>query len=123
MYKKLNHELPLPSGHTKELMKISNVSFGSGGYAQFGLFLDFSSKSSGVSASIVGGWDYSIKVDKYTQWTEEDRSRDMAKMCRTISQILSDAKVNSIDKLKGIPVEVIFHQNTIQSFRILDEVL
>lgn len=124
MYKKLNHD-SLPSDHTKELMKISNVSFGSGGYqdAQFGLFLDFSSKSSGVSACIVGGWNYSIKVDKYTQWTEEDRSRDMAKMCRTISQILSDAKVSSVDKLKGIPVEVVFQHRTIQSFRILEEVL
>lgn len=124
MYKKLNHE-SLPSDHTKELMKISNVAFGAGGYqdAQFGLFLDFSSKSSGVSASIVGGWDYSIKVDKYTKWTEEDRSHDMAQMCKTISQILSDAKVSSVDKLKGIPVEVVFSQRTIQSFRILEEVL
>lgn len=124
MYKKLNHE-SLPNDHEKQLMKISGVSFGAGGYndAQFGLFLDFSSKSIGVSAFIVGGWDYSIKVDKYTKWTEEDRSRDMAQMCKTISQILSDAKVSSVDKLKGIPVEVVFSQRTIQSFRILEEVL
>ena len=34
-----------------------------------------------------------------------------------------DAKVNSIDKLKGIPVEVTFEDNMLKEWRILTEVL
>jgi len=52
----------------KQLMKISSCRFGLGGYqdCQFGLFLNFESKGTGVSAFITGGWDYeSIKVDKH----------------------------------------------------------
>ena len=124
MYKKLDHD-SIPANARKCLMKIRSVTFGMGGYqeAQFGLNLDFESNSTFVSAMICGGWDYSIECDKYTKWTEETRTKDMADMCKTISEILKAAKVQTIDKLKNIPVEVVIESSTIKSFRILEEVL
>ena len=40
-----------------------------------------------------------------------------------ISKLLTEAKVNSIDQLKGKPVEVEFEGNTLKGWRILKEVL
>lgn len=108
-------------------MKIRSVSFGLGGYqgCQFGLFLDFEQKGgSGVSDFVTGGWDYqSIKVDEYTKWTEKERDHEMTLMCKTISKILSAAKVNDVQHLKGKPVEVVIEGNMLKSWRILEEVI
>lgn len=125
MYKKLDHKNLPDNSYSKELMKISSATFGIGGYqdVQFGLYLSFESKGSGVCADISGGWSWSIMPNERSQWSEYDRTKDMAKMSRTIYNILKDAKVQTVDKLKGIPVEIIFKYNTIQSFRILEEVL
>jgi hypothetical protein len=42
---------------------------------------------------------------------------------RYVSTLLKEAKVNSVDMLKGKPVEVTFDGNTLKSWRILTEVL
>jgi hypothetical protein len=42
---------------------------------------------------------------------------------RYISSLLKDAKVDSVDKLKGKPVEVTLDGNQLKSWRILTEVL
>jgi hypothetical protein len=42
---------------------------------------------------------------------------------RYVSSLLKDAKVNSVDQLKGKPVEVTFDGNMLKSWRILTEVL
>jgi hypothetical protein len=42
---------------------------------------------------------------------------------RFVSKLLKEAKVNSVDKLKGIPVEVTFDGNILKDWRILTEVL
>jgi len=111
--------------YKKELAKIRSVSFGQGGYqdAQFGLNLDFEGKGIGCGAFVGGGWDYSIEVDEYTKWTEEDRAKQMAEMCKTISQILRDAKCSTVDQLKNKPVELSIDVNVLRSWRILEEVL
>jgi hypothetical protein len=123
-YQKINHS---ETNARKELMKIRSVSFGLGGYqgCQFGLFLDFEQKGgSGVSDFVTGGWDYqSIKVDEYTKWTEKERDHEMTLMCKTISKILSAAKVNDVQHLKGKPVEVVIEGNMLKSWRILEEVI
>jgi hypothetical protein len=36
---------------------------------------------------------------------------------------LNDAKVNSVDRLKGVPVEATFDGNLLKEWRILTEVL
>ena len=115
------------SNMRKELMKITSVSFGAGGYqdVQFGLSLNFESKGGSCCGDFIsGGWDYShITPDKSSKWTEKDRTESMAKMCKTISEILHSAKVRDVSELKGKPVEVIFESMMLTSWRILEEVL
>lgn len=113
---------------TKELGKITDVTFGTGlGYrdAMFGLMLTFGGESWGVGD---GGrwlaWSPSIiKPDEYTKWTEEDRDKHFARICRSIDKLLTEAKVSNINDLLGIPVEVTFENMTFSDFRILTEVL
>jgi hypothetical protein len=42
---------------------------------------------------------------------------------RLLSKLLKEAKVDSVEKLKGKPVEVTFDGNRLQEWRILTEVL
>lgn len=109
----------------KMLGKIESVYFGIGGYqdAQLGLHMSFSGGAWGVGWS-ESVWDpETIKHTEHTQWTEESRDKQLADLCRQISKYLKEAKVNSVDKLKGVPVEVTFEGNTIKSWRILTEVI
>lgn len=110
----------------KELGKITSVEVGIGGYqdAMFGISFTFSFGGGAGVSDFVGAWDPEcIKVSEYTKWSETDRDVELAKMCRFISKLLSEAKVRYVDELKGIPVEVSFEGNTLQSWRILTEVL
>jgi hypothetical protein len=112
----------------KELGKIEKVDFGRDGYqgCQFGARFELKfGDSSGVTSFITGGWDYNlITCDKNCKWTEEDRNSGMAKMCRTISDILHDAKCDDFNKLVGKPIEVASEGfNEVVSWRILSEVL
>jgi len=109
----------------KELGKIENVRFGIGGYqdAQIGIYFTFSGKGWGVNSSECA-WDKNIiKRSEYCKWTEGERSELYSEIVRFISDTLFDAKVDYIEKLKGIPVEVTFENNTIKSWRVLKEVL
>lgn len=109
----------------KELGKITRAEFGFGGYqeCEFGLWLTLSGKSWGVTAKISGGWMHSMKPDKDTKWTEESRAKDYAEMATAISDLLTTAKIQSISQLIGLPVEATFDGLTLQSWRILTEVL
>lgn len=105
----------------KELGKIRNISFGYGGYQDAML---------GVSVTLVAdGWgvgDYRgtwAERSEYAKWTVEDQMRIFAETCIWIRDLLKAAKVQTIDQLKGIPVEVTFEGNVLQSWRILTEVL
>ena len=109
----------------KELGKIESVSFGFGGYqeAMMGLSLGFSGKGWGVSDFISGSWQSSIKCDDHCKWKESDRTVARVGMVERIDKILTDAKVYSVDKLKGKPVEVTFDGNMLKEWRILTEAL
>ena len=109
----------------KKLGKIESVSFGLGGYqgAMLGLHVTLSNGSWGVGDS-KANWDSEqIKWGEYTQWTEEDRNQWYSDIMRDVSRLLKEAKVDSVDKLKGKPVEVTFDGNTLKEWRILTEVL
>jgi hypothetical protein len=109
----------------KLLMKITHATFGLGGYqeAQLGLHLTFSGKSQGVSKSYAH-WDYeSIEHSDNCKWEENDRTESLADVLRKLSRLLKDAKVSSVDRLVGVPVEVTLEANTFSDFRILTEVL
>jgi hypothetical protein len=69
-------------------------------------------------------WDAEkIECSEHAKWTEKDRDRNYAEIMRFVSKLLDDAKVDSIDKLKGVPVEVTFENRTLKSWRVLTEVL
>lgn len=111
---------------TKELGKIESARFGLGGYqdCMIGLELSFVGESWGVCATEPMAWDPNkIKNDKHSKWTEEDRDKTFAATMRRLSDILAAAKVKHVGQLVGKPVEVTFEKMTIQSWRILTEVL
>ena len=107
----------------KKLGKITTAEFGMGGYqeCQVGLWLTFEGKGWGVGYGYSGGW--TMVPDEHAEWTVEDQDAQYTKCIRDTVQLLEDAKVMSVSDLKGIPVEVTFERNTINSFRILTEVL
>ena len=109
----------------KKLGKIESVRFGLGGYqdACLGLSVTLSASGWGVG-DFKGSWDAeSVKRSEYTKWTEEERSKGYDETMRYLSKLLKDAKVDSVDKLKGVPVEVTFDGNMLKEWRILTEVL
>jgi hypothetical protein len=109
----------------KEFGKIQDVKFGIGGYqdSSLGIHLTFGSNSWGVGFS-KSTWDSEIvKWTESSLWTEEDRTNDYADIMRYVSKLLSQAKVNSVDKLKNIPVELTFEGSVLKEWRILTEVL
>lgn len=109
----------------KELGKISKARFGFCGYqeAMFGLALTFEGKGWGVCSDITGGWSEQVQWSNRCQWTEEDRTRQRAEMCKRVDATLTAAKVDSVDKLVGKPVEITFDGNALKEWRILEEVI
>jgi hypothetical protein len=109
----------------KRLGKIESVSFGHGGYQEcmLGLQVTLSGGSWGVG-DFKGNWDAElIKHTENTKWTEEDRDKGYSDTMRFLSKLLKDAKVNSVDELKGVPVEVTFDGMMLKEWRILTEVI
>lgn len=110
----------------KKLGKIESVKFGISGYqdVQFGISLTFTGSGGWGVSYFKGFWDKNqIKCDNYCKWTEQDRDNSYIELCKFVSDLLYEAKVTDITKLKGIPVEVTFVDNSISNFRILTEVL
>lgn len=71
-----------------------------------------------------GGWDAElIKHSEYSKWSEEDRDKSYSDTMRFLSKLLKEAKVGSVDKLKGVPVECSFDGMMLKEWRILTEVL
>ena len=108
----------------KELGKITSVRFGMGGYqdAQFGIWFTFGNDGWGVGSG-EGVW--SSKPSKCAKWTEADRLKLISEIALKINDWLIEAKVDSVEKLKGIPVEITFDSphGKMLSWRILTEVL
>jgi hypothetical protein len=109
----------------KRLGKIEEVSFGLGGYqrAMLGIHVTLGASGWGVGDSRAQ-WDAeTISCSEHSKWSESDRDVLYAEIMRYVSKLLSDAKVDSVDKLKGKPVEATFDGNTLKEWRILTEVL
>jgi hypothetical protein len=105
--------------------KIESVKFGRVGYqdAFIGIGFTLSGNGWGVCDS-KGHWDSElISHSENCAWTEADRDKAYAETTRYICKLLSDAKSESVDGLKGKPVEVTFDGNTLKSWRILTEAL
>ena len=109
----------------KYLGKIGSVKLGMGGYQNCQIGLSLTLKSDNVATSTFEGfWDHNaVKHDSHKKWNEDDRDKQMANLMAHISDYLTQAKVDDVAKLKGIPVEFCFEQNRLSSWRILTEVL
>jgi hypothetical protein len=105
----------------KWLGKISFVRFGNGGYqdSQFGVWFEFSGDGLGISDG-KGEWS---SWSKGCEWTQEERRDGWGRMVEWIKDIMKSAKVDSLDKLKGKPVEITTVDSRLESWRILTEVL
>lgn len=109
----------------KRIGKIKNVRIGIGGYqdAMLGLHVELGGDDWGVNHSDCT-WDAElVQSSMYSKWNESDRDKMYAEIMRRISRLLKDAKVTSVDRLKGIPIEVTFENRTLKEWRILTEVL
>lgn len=106
----------------KELGKIQAFDIGHGGYdgAMFGLSVTLGGQGWGVS-DFDGTW--SRDPDKYCKWTKQDQLDCWSRMCQRVSNLMMKAKVTTTKDMVGIPVEVVFIGNKLESWRILEEVL
>ena len=105
--------------------KIESVSFGLGGYqdAQLGIGFTLSGKGWGV-CDFRGYWDQKmIAQSANCKWSEADRDKEYAETMRYVSKLLSDAKRDTVDRLKGKPIEANFDRNVLKSWRILTEAI
>ena len=111
----------------KELGKIRSVKFGSGGYqnAMIGFSFDLGGNNWGVS-DFWGTWEtkeVSATGNMAQEKLNDQRIRFLGESCMRISALLGFAKVDSLDRLKGIAIEVTFEDGRLESWRILKEVL
>ena len=109
----------------KRLGKIKKVSFGIGSYqdAMIGLHITLGGEGWGVEDSR-SEWDAEkVEWSERCNWTEFERDKKYAEILRYVSKLLKDAKVDSVDNLQGIPVEVTFDNRILKEWRILTEVL
>ena len=87
----------------KLLGKIASIHYGVGGYQDVQLGLSITLEGKGWGTTVFNGiWDYShipSPTDVY-KWTEGDRTNELIKVNRRISELLKQAKVPTIDKLK-----------------------
>lgn len=106
---------------TKELGKIESAKFGIAD-ERFGLSLTFSGPGWGVGF-FEGSWGISVECSSYCKWSETDRDKKFAEVCRYLNGILTQAKKRHVGELAGVPVEVTFERGTLVSWRVLTEVL
>ena len=109
----------------KKLGKITKAKFGIGGYqdACIGLSVALDFNGSGVHDGRTA-WDANkIECSDRCEWTEKDRSKEYDEIMRYLSDLLHAAKVDSVDHLVGIPVEATFNGMSLDSWRVLTEVL
>lgn len=108
----------------KKIGKIKSVRFGYGGYddAMFGVsFTLGSDKESWGTGTFKGSWPF--EPDKNANWTVKDQDKIFSDTFRFAIDLCKKAKVRDFSDLKDIPVEVVFEDMTLKSWRILEEVI
>ena len=96
----------------KMLGKIQSVGFGYQEYL-FGLTLTLGGD----------GWGTCTGKQYNPVYKNEAEELHSIKMLSDVQELLKDAKVDTVDKLKDKPVEAVFDGCMLKSFRILTEVL
>lgn len=106
----------------KEIGKIRNIYFGYGGYqeAMIGITIDLGGKDWGVG-DFKGMW--SMERHGSEKWTDQDRIQILGEIVMWANQLMKDAHVTTLNDLIDIPVEVTFEGQSLDSWRILTEVI
>jgi hypothetical protein len=108
------------SQNEKKLGKISKVSFGLNDREHIGILFSLQGKGWGVNS----WWGfYSGERSEESKWTESDRNTEIGIIVMRIADLLHQAKVQTIDQLQGVPIEVTFDGNLLNSWRVLEEVI
>lgn len=105
-----------------KLGKIASVGFGFGGYqdCQFGLSVSLTGEGWGVS-DFKGGWG--MEPSDHNEWDANDQRRFFADTMVELRDLLKAAKKDTVDQLKGVPVQVTFDGMKLKGWNILTEVL
>lgn len=107
----------------KEIGKIKDVRTGFGGYDDAMIGFSFTLGSEGWGVGDFWGEWATERLDG-ARWTEADRIIALGNTLWRMRNLLSDAKVKTVEQLKGKPVEVTFEgSNRLQSWRILTEAI
>lgn len=116
----------------EKLGKIKSVKFGFGGYQDVQIVFSFEVGGEGWGTNVTYecGWGHvskkELKDPKSTyKWTHEDRLKTLGEKAYDVVEIMQKAKVDSLDKLKGIPVKVFFESECGRNhgFEVLTDVL
>jgi hypothetical protein len=102
---------------TKEFSKIHAVKFGNGGYQDIMFGFTF---HLGAVSDFWGTWATHREECK---WTPDDQNKQFLSAFLRVKQLMSDAKKTDFSALAGTPIEIIYENSTLKSWRILTEVL
>jgi hypothetical protein len=106
----------------KELGKIQSAYYGLGGYQEVELGISFT--LGGDSWGIGDFWGmWADKPTEYASWTREEQITQHGMTADRIAKLLAEAKVNRVEQLVGIPIEITFKGSRFESWRVLTEVL
>jgi hypothetical protein len=106
----------------KELGRIAEVRFGSGGYQEACLGVSFEFSLDGASVGDFWGF-WKGKPPAVSGWTEVTQLQRYGETMKRIENLLREAKVSELHDLVGKPIEVTFENLVLTSWRILTEVL
>jgi hypothetical protein len=106
----------------KYLGKISDIRIGKGGYdnAMFGITYVIENEH-GTSIDFKGCWSHNPSEN--AKWTIKDRVSTLGEIFEELNTFMQEAKVTSVEKLVGTPVECYGSPSKVSSWRILTEVL
>lgn len=104
--------------------KIKSVTFGYGGYQDAMFGISFSLGSDKEHWGVDDFWGtWSREPDATCKWTKQEQDAEWAQTMRALKETMNNAKVSSLEQLRGKPVEVTFEGNILKSWRILTEVI
>ena len=110
------------SGQNKQLGKIRKLKIGH--CSRDDMFLGITFELGGEGWGIGDNWSYNrSEWSEHCKWTEADRILALGEIFMKINDLLIKAKVNNVEELKDIPVEVTTEGGRLKSWRILEEVL
>ena len=106
----------------KTLGKIQNVYIGFGGYQdhEMGVWFQLGDEN---TTTFDGKGFWKDKPSENAKWTINDKKETLGEIMLYVEKLMSQAKVNKVNGLIGIPIEMTTEGNLLKEWRILTEVL